>query len=214
MSQSLAITYLKNQIRRGYAPIVLFVGRQRSGKTATSMLFAHQLDPSWTTDLMTFKIEDFVDLYDKHNKKILILDEASVPLDPYEHMNITQRVYKHVIDTQAYKQNIVFLVLPFARGIGKQHRDYVNLIVYVKRRGYYVAKAVFAAHDDLSSRPPFAWIVEEKADVPLPPPHIWKPYLEIGQAVYKQSIMEAQKIRLALKGQGQPKKQQYDRLPL
>lgn len=192
MVETLVLRYLRNQIKKGYSPIVLIVGRQRTGKTAMAMRLAYDLDNTWTTDLMTFKIEEFLELYNRHEKKILILDEASVSLDPYEHMMISQRVYRHVIDTQAYKQNIIFLVLPFARGIGRTHRDYVNLIINVKARGFYVAKAVFSQHDDLSFKPPYAWILEEVYNVPLPPGHLWQPYLQKGQKNYKEGIMELQ----------------------
>lgn len=198
-SPSLVIQHLKNEIKKGYAPIVLFVGRQRVGKTAMSMRFAWELDHSWTTDLMTYKVEDFVEIYDKYNKKIIILDEAGVTLDPYEHMSITQRVYSHVIQTQAYKQNVVFLVLPRAKNIGRQHRDYVDIIIHVRGRGCYTAKVVVSPHDDLSFRPPFQWIAEEKFGVPLPPAHIWKPYLESGQKQYKENILEMQKQMLTKK---------------
>lgn len=207
MGKTLVLTYIENQIKKGYSPIVLFVGRQRTGKTACAMRFAWELDHKWTPELMTYKIEDFVNLYDKYNNKIIILDEASVPLDPYEHANITQRVYKHVIDTQAYKQNIVFLVLPFARGIGKQHRDHVNVIVNMRGRGYYQAKAVLSRHDDLSFRVPWTMIIEEVWGIPLPPKEIWEQYKLGGQAVYKQNIMEMQKQMLQRKLQKtEPKK--------
>lgn len=188
----LTLDYIRNQRKKGYAPIVLFVGRQRVGKTSMAMRFAYELDKKWSLDLMTFKIEDFVKIYDKHKRKIIILDEASVPLDPYEHQSITQRVYKHVIDTQAYLGNIVFLVLPFAKGIGKQHRDHVNIIVHVKARGFYTAKAVLSRHDDLSFQTPFSWIIEEVGDVPLPPPHIFDRYKNEFQEHYKKTILETQ----------------------
>ena len=200
--EPLVIRYIRHQIKQGYSPLILFVGRQRVGKTAMAMRMAYDLDNTWTNDLMTFKIEDFLQLYNKHSKKILILDEASIGLDPYEHMMITQRIYRHIIDTQAYKQNIVFIVLPFAKGIGRTHRDYVNIIINVRARGFYVAKAVVAWHDDLSYKPPFTWILEEIYDVPLPPTHIWEPYIKSGQKIYKENIMELQMTILERKKVG------------
>ena len=189
---SIVIKYIRKEIRKGFSPIILIVGRQRTGKTATAMRLAYDIDNTWHPSLMTSKIEEFLHLYNDHSKKILILDEASISLDPYEHMTITQRVYRHVIDTQAYKQNTIFIVLPFARGIGRTARDYVNMIINVKARGFYVAKAVFSQHDDLSFKPPYTWILEECHGVPLPPDHIWKPYLEGGQKKYKEAIMDVQ----------------------
>lgn len=190
---SLTLDYIRKEKKKGYAPIILFVGRQRAGKTALAIRFAWELDPNWSLKYMTFKIEDFVDIYDKHKNKIIILDEASVSLDPYEHMTISQRVYRHIIDTQAYLGNIVFLVLPFAKGIGKMHRDHVNAMVYVKGRGYYVSKAVLSRHDDLTFKPPYTMILEECWGTPLPPKHLWETYLKEGQKIYKENILELQK---------------------
>jgi len=108
----LLLDYIKYQRKNGFSPILLFTGKQRMGKTSLAMATAEAIDPGWdpATNMM-FKIEDFADAYDKLNNQILILDEAGISLDPYEHASITQRVYSHIVQTQAYKQNIVFLVL-------------------------------------------------------------------------------------------------------
>lgn len=198
----LLLDYIRHQTKMGFSPIILFVGRQRMGKTALAMEIAHEIDPKWDPKTnMMFRIEDFAEAYDTHEKSILILDEAGVPLDPYEHASITQRVYNHIVQTQAYKQNIVFLVLPFASEIGKQHRKHVDAIVEVIWRGVYKLYRTRSWRSDLSNKPPMLETIEIVGGVPLPPPHIWEWYKGEGQKTYKESIMAMQNEALAVRNQ-------------
>jgi len=197
------IKYIKHQRKKGYAPIILFVGKQRSGKTALALRIAYEVEKKFDIDKqMFFRIEDFANAYDKFHDKILILDEAGISLDPYEHMSITQRVYSHIVQSQAYKRNIVFLVLPFASEIGKNHRKHVSAIVHVLGRGLYSLYATTSWHPDLSFKPPRLIHVETVGLVPLPPPHIWDTYITTGQESYKKEIMDLQQSLLKLKKQG------------
>lgn len=197
---TLLLDFIRNQRNAGFAPIILFVGRQRIGKTALAMTTASEIQTSWNPkELMMFKIEEFADAYDMHDNSILILDEAGVSLDPYEHASITQRVYNHIIQTQAYKSNIVFLVLPFASEIGKVHRKHVDAIVEVVGRGVYKLYRTRTWRSDLSNKPPRLEIIEIVCDVPLPKKEIWDWYKLEGQNIYKKSIMEMQKEMLKMK---------------
>lgn len=205
---SLLIQYLRNQLKRGFSPVCLVVGRQRTGKTWLAMKIAHTLDPSWTGELMTFKIENFVDIYNKYNKKVIILDEAGVTLDPYEHATIQQRVYNHIIQTQAYKQNIVFLVLPFASEIGKQHRKHVDLIIEVLGRGVYKLYRTRSWRSDLSQKPPRLETIEIVSGVDPPPKHIIDWYMSEGQKIYKESILAMQTEAMELRKNKGKKKQE------
>lgn len=201
----------RKQIRDGYQLIVIFTGMQRSGKTATAMRFAYELDQSWTPDLMSFKIDDLVDLFSKNKHKIIIFDEAGVSLDPLQHLTLTQIVYKHIIQTQAYRQNHIFLCLPYAIEIGKAHRNHVQWTVNIRRYGnkvFYDTRKIMNRHDDLSFRPPYRYHLESAGAVPLPPKHIWEPYINKNQQVYKESIMTMQKNLLearAKKNRPKPK---------
>lgn len=210
----LIVDYINIQRKLGFSPIILFTGKQRTGKTALAMRMAYELNKDWDPKkYMTFKIEEFAEAYDTYNKQILILDEAGVPLDPYEHASITQRVYTHIIQTQAYKSNIVFLVLPFASEIGKQHRKHINAIVEVLWRGIYKLYRTRNWYSDMSNKPPRLEVIETVRDVPLPPPHIWEWYIGAGQKEYKESIMQMQRAildtRMKRMGEGQKEKRVY-----
>lgn len=190
---TLLVQYIRNKLKKGYSPIILFVGRQRVGKTALALRIAYEINPSFNaaTD-MFFRVEEFAEALHKGTSKVLILDEAGVSLDPYEHMSIQQRVYNHIIQTQAYKNVVVFLVLPFASEIGKQHRKHVHAIAQVFARGCYKLYRCQTWHADLSNKPPRLIDVETVVGVPLPPKHIWDVYLTNGQDTYKRDIMDLQ----------------------
>lgn len=214
---SLLLRYLRNQLKWGYSPIVLFVGRQRSGKTALALKIASEIDPDFNiSEQMTFRIEDFLKIYDKYSKKIIILDEAGVPLDPYEHASITQRVYTHVIQTQAYKQNILFLVLPKASGIGKRHAQYTDALVVVRGRGKYSFYKTLHWAGDFSQKPPKLFLLEIVNGVPLPPKGIWEHYMKAGQDEYKKEILDMQVLALTAankrKSSTEPKNVVYSEL--
>ena len=194
MHKPIIIDYINIQRKMGFSPLILIVGRQRVGKTAIALRLAYEImgDKFDIKKHMTYKIEDFAEAYDKYSNVVLILDEAGIPLDPYEHMTITQRVYTHIVQTQAYKQNIVFLVLPFASEIGKNHAKHISCIVEVVWRGCYKLYATKSWHSDLSKRPPRLEKIEVVSGVPLPPPELWSWYKSQGQDEYKKSIMEMQ----------------------
>ncbi len=194
------IRYLNNRLSKGKSPIILVVGEQRSGKTALALRIAYEVDKKFDIKKqMFFDIREFATAMHKFNKRVLILDEAGVSLDPYEHMSIKQRVYNHIVQTQAYKQNIIMLVLPFASEIGKQHRKHTSAIIECRGHGRYIAYAVMKWYSDLSLKPPRLMTIEEVYGVPLPPPHIWNTYLDEFEKSYKESILELQRGLLDLK---------------
>jgi len=197
---TLALDYIRNQLKKGYSPIILIVGKQRVGKTALALRLAFELNPKFDIEKeMFFEIEKFASCIHKCDNKVLLLDEAGITLDPYEHMSVTQRVYNHIIQTQAYKKNVIFLILPFASEIGKTHRKHVSGIIEVIWRGGYKFYSASCWHSDLSYKPPRLTLIEQISGVPLPPKHIWENYIEFGQKVYKEQILNLQIDILAKK---------------
>lgn len=194
------LNHIRNQIKKGYSPIILVVGQQRSGKTALALRLAYEINNDFNTQTdMFFKIEDFAQAISENTHKVFILDEAGIELDPYEHMAIHQRVYSHIIQTQAYKNNVIFIVLPFASEIGKRHCKHVNAILEVFGRGCFKTYSAHSWRSDLSMRPPRLTHMETFVGMPLPPDNIWKPYIESGQKIYKEGIMSLQLDILAMR---------------
>lgn len=197
VSKTIFMEWLQNKVKRGETPLILVVGEQRKGKTALALRLAWEISqfrkvPFEINEDMFFKIEDFAYATQDKQNKTFVIDEAGISLDSYEHMSMEQRVYKHIIQTQAYKQNIVFLVLPFASEIGKQHTKHVHVILHVFDRGCYAMYRTIRWHNDLSQRPPRQELMERIVGIPLPPPEIWDEYKNKHQLKYKEEIMDLQ----------------------
>lgn len=192
------VKWLRKQIRNRKTPIVVFCGETRSGKTMFSMRVAWELYPrkfSFSKNVAG-SIEKWFELYDKTDHNVIILDEASVSLYLYDWSNILQKVFTHVTNTQAYKHNIVFLVLPQVSELGKVFRYKPNAIVEVNRYGQRVYYKYFIVHKNYSNLN-FGQIkqsfIGEFGAVPLPPDDIVKDYLENGQQSFKEEIMARQR---------------------
>ena len=195
----LVIQFIKNRMSKGYSVIILVVGGTRTGKTALALKLASMLDPKFDIEKdLFFEIDKFAIAISSQTNKIYVLDEAGIELDPYEHMAIHQRVYSHIVQTQAYKLFCLFLITPFASELGKRHSKYANVLMVVLNRGCYKAYSVHAWHGDFSQKPPRISELETIIGVPLPPTVIWKPYIEKGQAIFKESILDLQMQMLDL----------------
>lgn len=202
------IRWLRKEKKNGFAPIVVFCGRQRSGKSLFAFTTAHELYPK------TFKfethvvkdVEEFVKAYDKYDNDVIVLDEASDALYLYDWSSKFQKVFSIINDSQAYKMNTVFIVLPMVHKLGKLHRHDIDAVVEVTRRKayndvkqrwekavFYKYQKVMKRHNDLAMKPPRVInIVENCGPVPLPPKHILEPYMAIGQSEFKKEIMKKQ----------------------
>lgn len=201
---SLLIGHLNGQLRRGYAPIVLFVGRQRSGKTAAALTYAYEFDKDFDVDKqMIFNIADFIEAVWKFNKKVIILDEVGTYLDPTMHLQLQQRAYAHIIQSQAYKQNIIFLVTPHAHDFGKYHRKDVDSIVRIvgRNKNGAIAKisAVYTDYADLNEIKMWRKEMEIVSNIPLPPKHIWDAYINKYQSQQKEEILERERLKVMVK---------------
>ncbi len=195
------INWLRREVRNGNTPIVVFCGRQRSGKTAFALRAAHELYPKkFTYENLVGDIENFGAVYVKNNHNVIILDEASDSLYVYDWNSMFQRVFSVINDTQAFRHNIVFIILPQVHKLGKLHRYDVDAIIRTTKRKnyetrkdevYYKYKIHLKNYDDLTMKPPRCMtILDWCGPVPFPPPHIWDPYIKQGQEEFKNKIMK------------------------
>jgi hypothetical protein len=195
---TLLLQYIRNERRNGYSPIIEVVGRQRKGKTLTAMRLGYELDGA------AFKIEeqlkvnaiDVIRAYDKFNGRTIIYDEVGKDLDVYRAMDDINRAISHVIQSQAYKTNVLLLVLPFASDLGKSHRKHVNAVIYVYARGCYRLYSTYSWHADINDTPIRMKLMEDVRGVPLPPKHILDFYKANIEKQTKQDILEQELNKL------------------
>lgn len=189
--------WARARVKRGFAPIVLIVGKQRMGKTCTGLTLATELNPKFNpaTD-MFFDILSFAKAVNKYSRKILILDEAGIELDTYRYSDVRQRCFSHIVQSQAYKQNTLFIVLPHSSDLAKCHRKYVDALLVIPRRSTYIMYQPRVEYWDMNEIDIRVQKMEEIHDIPLPPPHIFNVYKSKYEKQIKEGIMDAEIERL------------------
>lgn len=211
MDSTPIVRWLRREIKRNNSPIVVFCGRPRSGKTAFAMRCAWEIYPrKFQYDHVVRTIEEFAIAYQKYNNDIIILDEASTSLYVYDWNTVFQKVFSIINDTQAFRYNIVFIVLPMVHKLGKVHRYDVDAIIEVSRftvynefkdkfedQVFYKYQIHKKRYNDLMMHPPRVMnIVDKCGPVPMPPAHIWNPYIEHGQKEFKDKILSEQLAKI------------------
>lgn len=191
------LEWARNRIRKGFSPIILIVGKQRTGKTCLALLFAYMLDSNFDPDKqMFFDVVSFAKAVNKYHNKVLILDEAGIELDSYRYNDTRQRAFSHIIQSQAYKQNTLFLVLPHSNDLAKCHRRHIDAYVVVPYRRQYIFANPYISYWNLNEIDIRARKIEHIYHVPLPPSHLYAAYKKRFEAQIKQGILEGELEKL------------------
>ena len=197
MYEPLTITWIKNRIKRGFAPIVLVTGKQRIGKTCIALLFASLIEPTFNIkEQLFFDIRSFAQAYNKFNNKVFCLDEAGIELDTYRYSDIRQRVFSHIVQSQAYKQNTLFIVLPHNTDIAKTHRKYIDALICVMSRGFAVVYKPRIKYWDMNDLDITTKKMEVITQIPLPPKELYDDYKMLFEKQIKENIMGLELTRL------------------
>lgn len=196
------VNWLRRQVRDGFAPIVVICGRQRSGKTSAALRFAYELYPKkFKYDRLHFTkdVEEFAIAYSQLKNDIIILDEASDSLYVYDWNSLFQKVFSIINDTQAFRNNIVIIILPQVHKLGKLHRYDVDVVLQVMRsknpithekETFYKYLAHIKQYSDMAMRPPRMMHIGTFGPIPMPPENIWRPYIDVEQAAFKEEILQ------------------------
>lgn len=195
------MTYIRNQRRQGFSPIIEFCGRQRLGKTRQAILNAYYIDKENGNEFdlkeqLHVNALNFVKAYDKFSGRPLIYDEAGKDLDPMRAMDDINRAVSHVLQSQAYKGNPVFIILPFASDIGKAHRKQIDAVYYVYGRGKYKLYACFRWHADINDTPIRQALMEDIINVPQLPAFLEDYYRDNIEKQTKRDIMTQEVLKL------------------
>ena len=184
------LDWCKAKIRRGFSPIALIVGEMRVGKTCTALTLAYGIDKNFNPEeQMFFTVRDYLNAVKKFDHKVLILDEAGVELDSYRYSDARQRAFSHIIQSQAYKQNTLFIVLPHPSDFAKCHRKYVKALLVIPSRGRYIFYSPAVRYWDLNDLEITAKKIENVFDVPMPPAHIYNAYKQKYEKQIKEGIL-------------------------
>jgi len=200
------VNWLKRQIRQKNTPLIIFCGPTRSGKTAFAMRVAYETwGKKFTYEHVVNTIEDFALAMKNNTHSCIILDEATVSLFVYDWANFLHKIFTVIQDTQAFKHNVAIVILPQISHLSTQQKQMADVIIEMKKiRGWnetagrsenqYFYKYLKPHKQYSSLNTEKIWVTEVGTfgPVPLPPDHIWKPYIDKGQTEFKQKILDDQ----------------------
>ncbi len=215
----LLLQWARNRVRRGFAPIILIVGKQRVGKTFLALRLAYEMDKLFDAEKrMFFDILSFAKAVKQYNRKVLILDEAGIELDTYRYSDLRQRCFSHIVQSQAYKQNTLIICLPHASDLARCHRKYVDVLVVVPARGMYIAYKPSVYYWDMNEIDIRTKKIEVIYETALPPEHLINIYKNRFESQIKEDILSDEIDRLGthldkIAGKSKPKIQ-MDSIPL
>ena len=193
----ITIIYLRNMLRKKKSPIILICGRRRMGKTMLALRLAEEIQPDFDIkNQMFFEVSKFAHAINKYENKVLIMDEGGIELDPMRAFETKQIVYSHIVQSQGYKNNLIFLVLPVAIDFGKRHRYHVDAVIEVKGHGSFT---LYRCNKWLANLN-YSKITQERIEsikgVPLPSHHIKEYYLKVIEKDMKKTILEKEISKL------------------
>jgi len=140
-----ALSYIIKRSNK-YSPIIIFTGNTQIGKSTVSWYLANKIlqvknkIKKLTFDEWDYKkysaqnLEEFVKMVDKYDNELLCIEEAGFQLDAKEWYSKENKIFNKILQTQAYKHNIYFIVLPYACGIAKDHRRMIDMLFWIKRK--------------------------------------------------------------------------------
>lgn len=131
--------YLLKKIE-GYTIVLLVQGYMQTGKSTLvnflmNNLSRHKFGCDWDFKKYCARnLKEFIDMIDKYNDKLLVYEEASkdISIDKwYDNLN---HFFNIIMQTQAYKHNLIVLVFPHSASISKRQRYFINVGIEVVRK--------------------------------------------------------------------------------
>jgi len=123
-----------------YSPVVICQGNPQIGKSSIVWKIANLISDlkygkEWNYEEFCAKsFEEFIELVDKYDNEVLVVEEAGFQISAFEWQNLQNRLFNQILQTQAYKHNIYILVLPHAKGIAKAHRRMIDMSINVIKK--------------------------------------------------------------------------------
>ena len=195
------IGQILNQMKKGFSPIILIVGRQRGGKSTFGLWLGNKivkffhnrpLDPTTNTFYDPLKV---VRNLDKIQKQALIIDEAAAVINAKEYYSKLSIMMEKIIATQAIMNLCFIIISPFSSDIQKSMRKNIDYLVFVRRRGVAVVKEIPKKYDDLQGHVPKPFTLEQiKFGTNCISKELWKEYEKFSTREKKKIREQAQLI--------------------
>lgn len=131
--------YILNKIEK-FTLVVLIQGYMQTGKSTFAYFLLNNLSMLKFKEKWDYKkycarnLKEFIDMIDKYNNKLLVYEECSKDINIARWYNDLNLFFNIIMQTQAYKHNLVVLVFPHSASISKQQKYFINLGIEIVER--------------------------------------------------------------------------------
>lgn len=189
-SEIYIIRALKYRQLKDMNTFVLIVGNPRTSKSSFALKLCERLNQLKNTEFdvekqLTFDdIRKFLEWSKNAEGSEFILDETGTTLSPEQFWQLQQRVMRRFIQTQGFRRNILFWVLPSIIFIQKGFRFMSNYGVKTVNQGYVSIYKINV--DQLLGKGFFEWIGNTKFSKPSD--SVWDKYMELKKEWNDQNL--------------------------
>lgn len=132
------VKYVNNKWKRGHSPLIGICGETNTGKTYTALgmadiLTGGKFNPGTN---MFVDMRKFIYKFSTSNHEVFIIDEAKIHLDTTRYWEDLNKLFADIIATQRHRNNLYIVIMPLIKGLAKQHRDMLDVIIEMKSPGW------------------------------------------------------------------------------
>lgn len=146
-----------SMMNRGYSPIIVVVGKQRTGKSFFALWLAniihhyfHPDVPFDPTKLTFYDPIETISRIDEISLEPLIIDEAGAIFNTQEWYAKTAIAMSKIIMTAGFRGNFYIFIAPHANSIIKSYRRNFDFICHTISRGHIIVKQINKKYDEIN----------------------------------------------------------------
>ena len=149
---------LLNQMNKGFSPLILICGRQRSGKSFIAQLVARWIlqayskyeyyDPTKNT---LYEPEKTIKKLGGIMEDVIVVDEAGAIMGRRQWFEQTHSALEKIIQTQGYRNFCFLFISPFGSDIDKIFLKHFDFLIRVDYRGKFKVFKILKRYDELNA---------------------------------------------------------------
>lgn len=188
------------RIRRGFAPIVMVCGSQRTGKSFVAIWLAwlymylqgKEFDPVKQTFYEPIEAVKFLK---EANNTSFVLDEAGAYLNRRKWYSELNHIINATVQTMAFKTNLFIFVSPFSADLDRAIHKHIDYLLRVDYRGHFRAFGFIKKYDEFKQEKATRRFFMDDVSIPMSslPKEIWTKYMEYSEAMkdkYRQELVD------------------------
>lgn len=205
--------YCISQMRNGFSPLIIIVGKQRVGKSFIAVWLAYNISKFFNKEFDPIKNtfydpEEVIKNLYNFQKQPIIIDEGGAVLSKNEWYSKIAIAMDKIVQTQGWLSFCFIVCSPFGADVFKSFRKHFDMMIYVRKKGVFVVKKIPKKYDDMTGKvfKPY-WLQQVKIKKGAVPAELWAAYdkysrekkKELSENVFMpQSRQDGRKIPLEL----------------